>query len=528
MSGSDAPPPGRRETSERLREHLDPRRFPAAKRSRFLVYLAVGALIALSLRVVARTAWGEGNLNWAFDRFILDEAITAAASPASDARVAFIDIDYENCKAWGDPLFTPRDRIARMIRAARLGAAKVILLDVLFEYPDYDPRTDAALRAELEAFAASTSDARLVFPVRLDMKGMLRRNLFDDLIDAYPDRFFRGLPSLSATPDDRVVRHWKLFGRYHPRGSKEWRIIWGTPFLGAVLAAGALDALRPLEPRILARAAGDDEHFTLPLESERRIRLSPRNTDYYLQRIRFHLIPPGVLPGRPEGNLRPVKPPEADALLDSPEAARAFFEGRVVVVGVSNPEAGDVHSTPIGDVPGLYIMGNSVDTVLSGEQPLASSGWSEALLEALAVLLGAYVFVHLPNLVAQLALAATLLSLFGGASLWYFKRTGVFLNFVFPMIGMQALALFREVEELVRRSGDPGPSPAAAGGGMVASGAPGQATPPAPAMPETLPDASPPVPVPATVPVPAPVPPDDGSPDANDRRTPCETPPSAS
>ena len=70
-------------------------------------------------------------------------------------------------------------------------------------------------------------------------------------------------------------------------------------------------------------------------------------------------------------------------------------------------------------------------------------------LEFGVILVVAFIFIHLPSLFAQLIISIVLLVGFGGFSLWYFRQTAVFLNFVFSLLGMEILGFFTELEDLV-------------------------------------------------------------------------------
>jgi hypothetical protein len=424
------------------------REFPRRKRVAFFLNLAVGLLSALAFSFITATQWGESNLNLALDFFVAREASRIAGQPASADEICYIDIDYDTHRRWQEPLVTPRDQVASMLLASARGGARVVLLDILLEHPDPDPAKNEALQRAMAEIATQHPRTRLIFPVRIGWKGDRKRNILDDLIDGHPTRFFRAVPYLSATPDDRVIRHWKLFSRYRPAPASAPAVLWGSPFLAAMLMLGQEPVLASMTAALASREAiSRNPWFSIPVPGKGVIQMSLRNTDFYLQRIRFSMIPPRVLEAVPEGNVRPLHPDEIAGLVDDPELAASFFEDRLVIIGNSSPDAGDIHSTPLGSMPGMYVMGNSLQTILSGSQPTPTPWWLDLLIEGGALLAGAFLFVHLPSLLAQVISWVVLLVAGGGLSLWYFQTYGVFLNFVFALIGMEILAVLTEVQE---------------------------------------------------------------------------------
>ncbi len=444
---SDSPDETAKPDAPALRRFFDFRLFGREKRIRLLLNLLVGILTVFILGKITQSRWGEGNLNLALDFFIQSEAEGEAAKAAPSDKIAYVDIDYDTYRGWGEPLLTPKNHLAEIIRGAARGKAKVIVLDILLEHPDREPGHDEALRQAV--VEAASAGLKLIFPVRIGVKGDRKRNVLDDLIDADPGHLFRGVPYLSATPDDRIVRHWRLSSRFFPMNATQPAILWGTPFLGAVLACGREGSLGALEDFLSRRgpATANNHLFNFELGTGTNLLLSRKSTDFFLQRIRFSMIPRGVIPRFPEGNVQGLSVKEVEELCTDPDIAASFFQDRLVVVGNSSPDCGDIHPTPLGAMPGMFVMGNSINTILSGIQPSPSSDLVDILVELAAVVLGAFLFVHMPSVLAQLLASVVLLIVFGGFSFWYFLNHGVFFNFVFGIMGMEVLALLSDLEE---------------------------------------------------------------------------------
>lgn len=435
---------------------LDVRKFPRKKRAHFFINLAIGLGIVVLLHFLQETRWGEGTLDKFFDLFVSSESKKAARVQVDlrQAPILFVEIDHETYAKWGEPLITPRDKLARILQVLHESGAKVVILDVLLEGPDCRPENDRAL---LEAIKKIRDDPagrmQLILPQRIGFEGGLKKTVFDEALgkgspgnESGPPRIYRATPTLSATGSDNVVRYWNLYERYRGDDGLE-DIIWGTPIVAVLLAVeGGLHKLEPSGE--ILRTIGDHRGTSfdvLRLNNGKNIRLPYDNAHLYLQRLRFWLVPQGPSAA---GNLF-----QTVVKYDELESYRDMYKGKIVVVGNSSPDVGDIHRTPIGDMAGMFVLGNSIYTILAKDQPSPPSIWLSLIIELVVIVAAAYFFLYFTSLLAQIIATVSILAVFGYFSYLLFLRTGIFVNFVFAIVGMGFHETAKDLEEIVEKRG---------------------------------------------------------------------------
>jgi hypothetical protein len=452
--------------SRTILSYVDFRKFPARKRTHFFINLSIGIVIVFFLHFLQHTRWGENTLDKFFDLFVSWESkkVVQVQNDVQKAPILFVDIDHETYKEWGEPLITPRDRVAKILQILHEAEAKVIVLDILLEGSDFLPDNDQKLLEVLEKIKLDPKNiTKVILPQRIGFEGKLKKNLFDGLIDQYhslgDSRFpalYRAAPSLSATSSDNVVRYWNLYEEFQSQdGGNE--IIWGYPIVTVLLAIeGNLRGLESFQEKLSAKESSQSNDFeVLHLSNGKIIKLPYDKAHLYLQRLRFLLVPEKSTEeylveknvGN-EGNLfqTVVRYKELEYYKD-------FFKDKIVVVGNSSPDTGDMYRTPIGKMAGMYILGNSINTILTKEQPSPPPGWLGIFIEIVVIILAAYIFLYFTSLLAQIIASLLILIVFGYFSYLYFLKTGVFLNFVFAIVGMSFHETTKDLEEIFEKRG---------------------------------------------------------------------------
>ena len=452
--------------SHTVLSYVDFRKFPTRKRTHFIINLSIGIVIVFLLHFLQHTRWGENTLDRFFDLFVGWESKKAvqAQNDVQKSQILFVDIDHETYKEWGEPLITPRDKLAKILQVLREGEAKVIVLDILLEGSDFVPDNDRKLLEVLEKIMLDPKNTtKIILPQRIGFEGTLKRNLFDVLFDkdhsasdSRLQELYRATPSLSATSSDNVVRYWNLYEEFQNRDGK-LEIIWGYPIVTVLLAIeGNLRGLESFQEKLSGKESSHSNDFeVLHLSNGKIIKLPYDKAHLYLQRLRFLLVPEKPTKGYlvdknvgNEGNLfqTVVKYKELEYYKD-------FFKNKIVIVGNSSPDTGDMHRTPIGEMAGMYILGNSINTILTKEQPSPPPSWLGIFIEIVVIILAAYIFLYFTSLLAQIIASLLILTIFGYFSYLYFLKTGVFLNFVFAIVGMSFHETTKDLEEIFEKRG---------------------------------------------------------------------------
>jgi hypothetical protein len=445
---------------------LDLRKFPRKKRVHFFVNLAIGLAIVILLHYLQHLRWGERTLDNVFDLFIRSESRKAVRvqNDIQNAPLVFVDIDHETYKQWGEPLITPRDKLARVLQILHQGEARVVVLDILLEGPDCLPDNDRRLLEVLRDIQTDPKGTtKIVVPQRIGVEGDLKKSLFDGLLkeerlpgDSGAQNIYSATPTLSATGSDNIVRYWNLFEDYRGEGGRR-EIIWGYPIVAVLLAVeGDLKKLAPFEETLRAHdRPHDGKYERLELANGKVIKLPFDRAHLYLQRLRFLLVPARSIKDAyaaesegSEGNLF-----QTVIGFNELEYYQGSFKDKIVIVGNSSPDVGDIQRTPVGEMPGMYVIGNSIQTILVKEQPSPPPIWISLMMEMAVIVFAAYVFLYFTSLLAQIIASVPIVLIFGFLSYLYFLRTGVFLNFVFAIVGMGFHETVADIEEIIEQKG---------------------------------------------------------------------------
>lgn len=400
---------------------------------RLINNLFVGLVVLLLFNFLAGRDWGENVVNLAFDNLQQREAkLASRQTPATPVR--FIDITEQDHQAWGSPLLTPRRALAGLIeRAARQGA-KIIVLDILLQGTDCcDPEGDRLLRSTLGRLASSPGAPALIVPVAINRKGVRSASIIDDLIDAQPAGhrvIYRGIPLVSGSSRDRRSRYWEFY-RTATSPGQERTILWGVPLLTAALAAGQPQLLDRAEKALLRGERPEldlgKSVYHLPAIDESQI------PDLYSQRIRFLLLPP--TPGGYRSNLLTVRR-SAALMLDHDIDGREFAD-TIVVIGNSHDDSGDLHDTAVGSLPGMYVIGNAIHTIVAKAQPVPLGRWVVILIEALAIVLMAGIMtIDIPFYIVLPLFVFALPMLSKEINWQLYRHFGIFLNLSTPLTFM--------------------------------------------------------------------------------------------
>jgi hypothetical protein len=390
---------------------------------------------------------GESAMNWALDFFIKHE-VQKATIKNKEERILYVDINDDTYERWGKPLLIPRDKIASIIECANEGGAKVVVVDILLDYKDCcNPKGDQKLRKVLEFIHKSKSRLKIIFPILVHQNGKFSNNIFADLIaENNGTNFHYGLPYISETQKDSVTRYWVAY-KVIKKNTGGPFIIWGMPLLAVALAEEeGLKKLEGLKDDIL-----ENRDFKKRLTfAKSGISVRSNIQDVYNYRIRFLQLPENLGLNRIEAQY--IK--EKLSKKEKEHMRKVFdFKDKIILIGNSSYEAGDIHMTPVGDMAGLFIIGNAINTLINGLQMEPSPFWLNFILEIIVIVIAAWCFLYFASFLAQILGTLILLLVFGPISWLLFIREGIFLNFVLPIIGMVFHEIIAEVEETVVSKG---------------------------------------------------------------------------
>jgi CHASE2 domain-containing sensor protein len=309
--------------------------------------------------------------------------------------IVLLDIDDETYHNWGEPLFTPRQRLQNMIKAAVEAKARLVIVDleVSHKTPVEDSRLhpdDQALKTYLADHVAKCKNKtgnfvctriilRRTFSTQSSTIPRLRASFLDEVV-AQAAPYVQWASTQFDPANDQVVRRWKL---WQPACTSDKQPII-IPSLELLAMAQIKDncttadlqkALRPFQPK----NCGDDT--TQPLLATFNfcgLTISTTNREEINnQRIRYRISwlvddKPPILPY--------VVTDESDEAVvlaifsaqpyaeSSPQASLDAFADSIVVIGAGSYEGRNIYSTPLGDMPGALITANALYSLLQNEK----------------------------------------------------------------------------------------------------------------------------------------------------------------
>ena len=453
--------------------YLDYRRWEKEKQVSFLINISLGIILGIVFFSVLRLQLMENIFNSTMDKLIKKEATAfmkipkCPIDPPKDTEcerlsgklskhIVFIDIDNDTYRGWGEPLLIPRNEIARFLKFADKNGANVVALDILFDYPSYNPGEDAELRSVLKDLTKRQSRLKIIFPtIKSSIDNKIRKNIFDDLIDKNPN-FYRGFPYESFSQWDRVIRYIRYYDIAKGRDGKNM-VLWTVPVLSVALFTNDFSKLKALEPTILA----DSEHnrtqkYRIELSNKNKTRLEIGNNELFSNRIRFAFLPPGTFGG--EGNLfdERILPKEIEIKIEAfQQKLRDRTANRIVIIGTSSRDKESWYRTPVGDMAGIYIIGNATNVLLENWQVRDTPPWVVFSVDLLVILFASYMFVHCRPTAARTAAMFFATLLLVPVTYYFYAKYGIvintmflFINLVVPVMAMGWYKIHKNIRSL--------------------------------------------------------------------------------
>ncbi|NEV61611.1 CHASE2 domain-containing protein [Thiorhodococcus minor] len=442
--------------------------------------LLLGLTIAVLLHLVHESAYLAQVEDLAMDWATL---MHRGTTPGGDPRpIAFIDIDETSYRAWGEPLLTPRDKLAALIKHAIGGDAAVVIVDIDLSRPDGE--NGRALEQVLESYADPSARGAELPPLVLvrTLRGQLpehagllpseRETLLDSLVDTAPGIYWA--TAIFDLDLDGRVRRWRL---WQAACDAE-----GTPVVypSLQLQAKALldgddeqkrqlaDALQALTPQSCAPSRQPDDapeaigaearevnpHGVRPTPSrdmQRRggmsialgddiIDLQPHKAARrILYRIPWKL---GNDEARPVVQLDGHQVPflsvrSATTIADAVGPLDAsWLAGHLVIIGASHLDSRDLYQTPVGRMPGALIVANAITSLDEHGELRTPSLLETLLIEAVLILAMSLLFARFDSFWGSLLSGAIVIGLLLPLSLWLFD-SGYWLSFALPLLAIQ-------------------------------------------------------------------------------------------
>lgn len=386
-------------------------------------------------------------------------------STPSEPPLVFIDIDqatYQD-KRWDmqNAYHVPRDKLLNLIKYAAQGNTKAILVDVDLSRRGTNLAHDNELRKYLESYDGPDLFLMQSFEACCmdDSIPKVRKAYFQDKPQTPKRPQSHGKdekphvhwvqPLFKADPKDHEVRRWHLL----KAGCLDDKPVWipsaqlAIDMLLTMPDGYAWDSIRTDSglDKFLPHQCGG----TVKIPGGAVIKYENREVDLVENEFSSRIIysffdglnAGGSLPGvhRISAAIIPV----VNTVEEKPGVAEKSPERTtVVVIGASYRDSQDIHHTPMGDMPGVLVVISAIKSFCKYQQ-LHESGF-EWILEIIFVFVMAYVFKRCRPFLA--GIIVTILSLIVAVIGYCMFKSGVWVGFVAPYLGMQLHRLWAELE----------------------------------------------------------------------------------
>lgn len=446
---------------------------------RFSINVSVGFVIAILMHYFQSAPIVTRIEDMAVDLMI---NWNVGISPKPDRAIpyVFIDVDERSYRSWGEPVMTPRDKLAELLRFALTGKPSLVVVDIdTSDRVSTENQMKSANAKLIDAVSSWSShqqtgdekgpgNTAVIFVsgvrVNIDKEGgnpERKRSFLDGMINENLN-IHRASPLFNKDEYDQTVRRWRLFEPTCNDGVEG--IIPSVQLISvAHLKAGqkGIQALeRELEhflPDCLDPAGAETsmEHDRLPRHvtmgdtpmtlgggrvSNRVVYAIPwsRNT---VDARRVGSIP---FNGR---QVPLVVHLPAETITGSSQAVdHSLLKDRIVVIGGSYFASGDYHNTPTGVMPGALVLINSIHSLLQYGHLKEPPIWIILLMEFVLIAIVSLIFALTDKFLGKLIASTTIVVILLPVSFLVFKH-GLWLNFVLPLVAIQIHELFRDWEE---------------------------------------------------------------------------------
>jgi len=339
-------------------------------RVRYVFWLVVAVLVFVFSRGQVTTPLEK----IAEEFFRFDSAIRGAAQAAFDLHdlipITLVEIDDETTKVWRMADVTPKKELTRLLDVVSQAEPAAVVLDI--DLSDSSRVGASSTDPEPELFRFLESYRRrapliLVRRVNARADGSLRLvpNAFVKAIDINSNARVSWAHALYVTDDDGTVRRWQETVR-------------------ACADTGDFESLPAVAIAVLTQAQWTVRVFPRP-EYTPDAGASCRSTDStaitHVAMFGRRLTGGAAsYSGRSIGRLSAWQVTDGTVLRDDD----ALFRGRVVIVGGTHERAGDVWRTPVGMMPGIELVANTI-RFSAGQVPRGGARvrWLDALIEQL-------------------------------------------------------------------------------------------------------------------------------------------------
>ncbi len=423
--------------------------------------LVVGFLITILLLPFHHTdtfRWLEDvGIDWVMQ-------ILRATPPAKENTPSFVvlDIDEETYRHWKEPLITPRDKLLRLIQMATQHQAKVVMVDIELNYltdrsQSLDHPNNQADKALLDFIADYDATCHqpcpYIFLTRATRSSLTpAESPYREQVQSFLDpvvaksRYIYWAATLFDLESDQVLRRWHLW-----QATCNDQVGSVLPSMQLLANAVNNEAIQGVK-QLLEQLKSNQPNCTAEVQSN--TSENPAEEARFKRRILYqipwHSQDREKLPNVADGHLlldkvsvQTVTEGEAKPIAES------FLTGRIVVIGGSYENSRDIYATPLGKMPGTWVLVNATHSLLQHGELTPLLEWMKWGTEVILIVIMSLAFVYFKSFYGMLVSGMVIIVGMIPITFGLFKY-GVWLDFAIPLMAVQIHYMHARYEELQR------------------------------------------------------------------------------
>ena len=388
--------------------------------------------------------------------------------PLQDAPpFVILDIDETTYRQWQEPVLTPRDKLLQLLDFAVTGQSKLIIIDVVLG-TEHDKKQDAALQnylANYEANHCQTDCPHILLaqgfrlPANIIPYNPNYIPYFSERSPSFLDAIVAKAPhvhwaaTLFDRETDRILRRWQLWTATCTDGKPA--IVPSISLLSSTLLADSKHGATRLE-RQLTHLKPNCANPPEILSDNSQIFEISDSLAFDLQPSRLSRRILYTIPWRMVDGDKPQKTVNGALLIKRIPAFMALqkdvnnksLQDNITIIGGSFLAGRDWHSTPLGWMPGMYVLANSINSLQQYGVLQPPPIWKILLFALILVIFTSWLLTRFNSFWAMLISIVTFVIILIPISFWLFKF-GIWLSFAIPLAAIQLRQLADSFKEPV-------------------------------------------------------------------------------
>jgi len=434
--------------------------FKSDWKEKYLLNVFWGFVLSILFNIIVNcTDIGHTVLNSVYDYLVVNDfekslkSVENSKEPPINEHIRLVLFDkeiYESSDSKG--FWTPRDLVGEsVLKAVKLGA-KVVVAD--FEWnrpaPVFSEGKDENQRflklMEDAAKTARNKKAVIIIPhteITQD-KGDYKQK-FEKLMKDYQDVIKQGIPAAFEDTKDYQVRHFRFYER-----TEQNYIFFSLQILAATYLWHDLEEGKKIitetEKKILM---GFKE---IEIKTEKPICICHQNDpnkEYIDARYLFRIAQRNIITGYEDPCIKYADMNLCLSPYELLDKTGDIYKEKIVIIGSTYPEIGDIHPTPVGKMHGVFLIANGINLFLEGLQIHEPGKSIRIIIEIIGILIAAALFTLFHSSIATFLMTGVYVTIAVIISPRLFSQYGILTDFWFPIIAVFISRFISDTDEFV-------------------------------------------------------------------------------